>query len=290
MELWIIYAFIGALVTGIFTFVQKIASQRGYGGFEFSFFVIGGQTLGALIFWGLYGFPVTSWDKVLLLGILVGILTLIVNVLRIYTLKYIDTTIFFPIYKALGPMVVTFAGMYLFLEKLNSFEIVGIVLGIVVPLLLIHKSEHKRQQDLKKGLLLLCLGVLLSTINVIIHKFVAGFSAGDTFYILIISVIGALAAWIYLVYAKKKKKFTPLEPVEHKKMRKLGFLTGFITMPAFWFVLKSYEGPLAIAYTINSFYILVPIVLSIIIYKEHVNTRKVVAIILSLFAIVLFQL
>ncbi len=44
-------------------------------------------------------------------------------------------------------------------------------------------------------------------------------------------------------------------------------------------------GPLGIVYTITSIYILIPIILSIIIYKEHWNTQKVVAIVVSILAL-----
>ncbi len=57
----------------------------------------------------------------------------------------------------------------------------------------------------------------------------------------------------------------------------------------FFFTLLAfiYGGPLGIVYTINSLYILPPIILAIIFYGEHWNLRKAVAIILSLVALAL---
>jgi uncharacterized membrane protein len=56
----------------------------------------------------------------------------------------------------------------------------------------------------------------------------------------------------------------------------------FLTLLAF-----IYGGPLGIVYTINSLYILLPIILAIIFYGEHWNVRKAVAIILSVLALAL---
>ena len=45
------------------------------------------------------------------------------------------------------------------------------------------------------------------------------------------------------------------------------------------------DGSLGVVYAIQSLYILIPIILSIVIYKEHWNVRKIFAIILSLAAL-----
>ncbi len=48
-------------------------------------------------------------------------------------------------------------------------------------------------------------------------------------------------------------------------------------------------GALSIVYTINSLYILVPIILSVLIYKEHISIQKTLAIILSVVVLALFK-
>jgi len=51
----------------------------------------------------------------------------------------------------------------------------------------------------------------------------------------------------------------------------------------------AFNGPLAVVYTIHSLYILIPIILSIIFFNEHWNTRKVIAIVASVAAILLMR-
>jgi len=73
-------------------------------------------------------------------------------------------------------------------------------------------------------------------------------------------------------------------------VKKLAVGLGIMNGATIYFIIKATEVSLAISYTINSFYILIPIILSILIYKEHMNLRKGIAIVLSLLAIIFFQL
>ena len=288
MEIWIIYALFGMVFAGIFTFAQKIAAERGYSGLEYSFSVLLGQIITSFIIWWFIGFPMIDLNQVWWLAIIVGLITLVANVLRIQALSYVDTAIFFPIYKAIGPVIITVAGIYLFHEKLSNYEILGIVMGIIIPLLLIHKSENGRQNNLKKGLSILIVTILLSTFLVILQKVVVTTEINLFLFILISSFVAAIAGFIYIFILKNHKKNHGHKP--KLAMYKFGMSTGVLMVFGVYFILKSLEGSIAIAYTINSFYILIPIILSIIIYKEHINLRKGFAITLSLAAILLFQL
>ena len=71
----------------------------------------------------------------------------------------------------------------------------------------------------------------------------------------------------------------------------LGFLLGIFMFGFLIFTLLAFkDGLVSIVFTVQSLYILIPIILSIIIYKEHINTQKIIAIILSIVAIVFFQI
>ena len=63
-----------------------------------------------------------------------------------------------------------------------------------------------------------------------------------------------------------------------------GLLYGF----SFYAFTKALEGNLAIVATINSFSILIPIVLSVIFYREHFTWKKWFVIFLSFVSILLF--
>jgi uncharacterized membrane protein len=67
-----------------------------------------------------------------------------------------------------------------------------------------------------------------------------------------------------------------------------GFLIGIFHFLAFMTFQKALTGNLAVVFTINSFSILIPIILSIIFYKDHFNKKKAFVIALSIVSIILF--
>ena len=289
METWIIYALLSILLSGLFSFGQKVSSVRGYSGQKITTTILLGQLMTAFIFWGMGGFSFLDFHKIAIFSALTGVLYSTVNISRIISLKYIDSSIYFPIYKAVGPTIVVAAGVFFFKDVLQILDWVGIVMGITVPLLLISSSERHRQTNLFKGMSYLMVGVLMAAFTAFISKYVATTGADIFLFILIQSVAGIFWLLITGEYYKKIKGENVID-VSIIDMLKLGLPIGVINAIAAFCVLKAYEtGPISIVYTINSFYILVPIILSIIIYKEHINLRKGVAIFLSLAAITFFQ-
>jgi len=94
---------------------------------------------------------------------------------------------------------------------------------------------------------------------------------------------------MYVLTDKKAKK--DKKPLSHNikdwNVIKLSIISGVFQFAGFAFMILGFKagGPLAIVYTVNSFYILIPIILSVIIYKEHFNLRKALAIGLSIVAL-----
>ena len=76
-----------------------------------------------------------------------------------------------------------------------------------------------------------------------------------------------------------------------KKYLKYGVFFGiFMAGSNIFLFLALQEGLVSIVYTIQSIYILIPIILSIVYFKEHINKRKIIAVILSIIALALFQI
>lgn len=154
--------------------------------------------------WSIEGFPTTDWYSIVYLSSFGGIIYLAVDGLRIKSLSYIDSAIFFPIYKAVGPALVTLIGVFVFLEELSLFEIVGIILGITVPLLLIHSSEKVRQKDLRKGVYYMIAGVLMSVVGVTTAKLAADSSGSAFLYVVISSVVASVVGYTQRVWTRRK--------------------------------------------------------------------------------------
>jgi len=69
---------------------------------------------------------------------------------------------------------------------------------------------------------------------------------------------------------------------------KFSIISWVLQLLSFFFFTSALEWNLAIVFTINSFGILIPIILSVFFYKEHFNLRKGLVILLSIVSVMLF--
>ena len=287
MESWFIYAILSAVFTGLGVFAHKVAVERGYKNTAVT--IIGDATiiLLALLFYAFWGFGSGLWILGTAVAMATGFLYVLALLSRMEAMKNIDTAIFLPLYKTASPLVAIFIGILFFHEWFSKSEVFGMVLGIVVPLLLIHKSEHARQNNLPLGVVFMLMASLLTVSAQALAKYgthifenIFLFVALSTFF----SMLGGLV--VHFFFSKDKNRQELLETFKHPGLIAIAVSAGFMQFLSYSLVMFAYkDGSLAIVYTINSFYILIPIILSIIFYKEHFNLRKALAIGLSILAI-----
>ena len=225
----------------------------------------------------------------MLAGGLGGMLYALSYILRIVSLRHVDTTIFFPLYKTLGPLLVLGIGLFYFKDTLAVYDYWGIGLGLVVPLMLLSRSEGKRQQNLKKGLTLLAITASIAAIAFAVAKI--GIDTGVNLWLFVTAQAFIGMTFSFLISLPDIKKDKLLDVSLHKKAISTGLLIGLIDTFNIYFILMALStGLVSVVYTVNSFYILIPIVLSVLIYKEHMNTKKALAIGFSILAVVFFQI
>ena len=162
------------------------------------------------------------------------------------------------------------------------------LLGLFVPLMLINRTESGRQNNLVAGLLLVLLTGVFSAGGAALYKF--SIDAGlATVVVLMYASIGLFIGSLVIILIKiswrdlKKRIATETSAglVLGAGMRAVLISASFACM-LFAF---ANGGTLAIVQTIHSMYILIPIVLSIIIYSEHWNAQKMTAVVLSIAAL-----
>lgn len=283
METYILFAIASALFSGLYSFILKLAAQYNFDP-EKTVFYTGGVT--TLIGAGLVLISQSSfeqWPFIVLLAIFNGVMYYVTVLTRILSLKHIHTTIYFPIYKTFGPIFATIVGIYFFKDQLSMFEMWGIGLGIIVPLLLITKAEDARQSNLVTGLWLTLLGAFTGTIAATAGKILNENNLDQITYVFLSYSVLFIVAGI---------KFYMRKPAENKFSKKhfwkLVISAALIQAIGFYTFVKAMEGAFAVAFTINAFSILVPIVLSVWFFKEHMNWRKGIVIGLSIVSIIFF--
>jgi len=221
-----------------------------------------------------------------------GVLFLGFTVARLESLHFIDSAIFFPLYKVGGPALVAVFGILWFHDKVSPLELAGIVLSCLIPLLLITRQENHRQRNLRLGLLFMLVSTVLSAIAIVINTLAV--KSGPDLSLPLVAIANGFAALVgILLFARRHKQagfIRSLRDHVTRPMLLLGFVIGIMQLLSFYLLLLAIAAnDLSIVYSINAHYILIPVVLSVWLYKEHWNIQKAVALILSILALILLH-
>lgn len=288
MEIWLLYAIASALAAGGYNFALKMIAERHYDTYL--------VTCYDYFFWSIIAWGYLLWylqensltqNELFFTTILAFINVMFFSasiMTRVESMRNIDTVIFFPLYKTIWPIIVTAVSLLFFQELLTMKEVVGIIVGITVPLLLINKVENRIQKNLFWWVILVVITAILSTISASSAKqvMVSGFSVElFVFMTFFFGIFFTYGGYHFHSRHSHKKYIT-------KGIVKFSAITGLIHILSFIFFSLALTWNFAVVFTINSFGILVPIILSIFFYGEHFNLRKGIVIWLSIISILLF--
>ncbi len=273
------------LFAGLFSFLLKVGAERTHASGVFNAIVAVFSLACALAGTWWFGDSFTAAGVVL--AVLNGVLFVFGSVARSDALSKIDATLFFPIYKIVGPSLVLVASMLFFGERLSALQVVGFALALSVSLLLMDKAEGSRQKNLANGVWLAIVSALLISAAQVLAKLAMAQGVGPYAFAAIpylMTIIGVSVPFVI----KHKKEAARVS--RWQDMLGLAFVAGIFQFLGFITLLYAFQtGPAGTIYAINSVYILIPIVLSIWYYGEHWNVRKVIAIALSIGAVVLLR-
>lgn len=280
-----VYAILSGIFAGLYSFTLKVSAEKNHnallvtaislfiGGLSALCFVVGSQRT-------------VEWSWILLgTSVVNGVFYLIASATRVESLKNIDTAIYFPIYKTLAPILMTCLGVFVFAEKLVWNEWCGIVLGIVVPLLLVTKKQNQLQKNLRRGLILLCVGTVFAVISSATAKLVTIFDLDHMMYIAISFIIGGCISCISYKQKEKKKE----KELMTQQLLKVAAVSGVFVFLSTYCFIRAAEGSISVAYTINSFSIVVPIILSRFKYAEELGLQKQIAIVITIASLIIIR-
>jgi len=280
----ILWTLLATMLAGIHVTIGKITAQKKINSSLNSVITFLFSTLTFSFFLFLQGFKIDpNINIVLLLCAIAGFVYGISFILRIQALHHIDSVLFFPINKIIGPIIAIVGGILLFNETLSTTQIFGVILSISVPLLLINNTEKHRQNNLFLGLTLLFVSTVFGVSQQITFKYLLNIEEN----ILLITALSQFFAFLVslsiLFYEKKKNK---KEIILDKENIKYGIFSGMISVLSLWSLVKAIAiAPLSLVYTIHAHYILIPIIFSVVFYKEHIDLRKTSAVVISMIAI-----
>lgn len=292
-DMWFIYALLSVVFAGLQAFLNKAAAEKRLDSYYLS-------SVSAVVAFGISFVLLLLTHKdltaipaiVYWLGLASGVLYLGRVLTQLEALRFVHTTIFFPLYKVIGPAIVAIIGIFFFKENLSVSEIAGIVLSCAVPLLLLNRAEHHRQKNLPLGLLLMLVSTTLAACLAAVNAYAV--RPNESLVLPFMAVTYAFSALCGIaLYAKRlpnKNLVGELKRHSNPVALRISFGIGVCQCLSFFALLLAFaEGSLSIAYTISAHYILIPIILSVWIYKEHWNSQKALALVVSICALVLLH-
>ncbi len=291
MELWFWLAIGSALMAGIGSFTHKVAATKNH---DISVLSVYASLISGciLFFCTLYyaGFN-HFWELSTVIAFAASVTTFITLVLKIKSLRLIDAAVFFPLYKVAGPFITLLLGLVVFGESFTATEWVGLAITLTVPLLLITKAENLRQKNLVRGLQFLLIASAIAAVSVAFSKYGTSIASNLWLFLLVSEAFLIVSAFALLIQTHRTNVPAFFKAESSPAALWLALVMGVTQSLSFMGMMFAFAsgGTLAIVYTIVSLYILIPVVLSIIIYKEHWNLQKALAIGLSVAALVLLK-
>ena len=284
METWLIFAIISVFAAWFYNFTFKIAAEKNY---DVSLMSIYSYVIMTILFWAYIIFinniNLNNIWIVILLALVNATFFFMSSLTRVRSMKNIDTVIFFPLYKTFWPIIVTIISIFFFKETLNIKEIIWIIIGITVPLLLITSTENKRQKNLFLWIILVLITAILTALTSSASKEIMVQWLSWSLYLFLTSIF-----WVFVSIISYKSKNNKNKKYNKEWFIKIAIINWILQFLAFASFMLALEWNLAIVFTINSFSILIPIILSIIFYKDHFNFKKWIVILLSIISILLF--
>lgn len=282
MEAWFIYALLSAIFAGIAAFTNKMSAHFRHHPAQATVY----SMLCAAFFSGIYAFtqPLDAQQLWLVIALAVfNIISYITYALtRIEALKVIDSTIYFPTQKVSTAILILPVGMLLFGDSFTFTQLIGVALGVTIPLLLINGKEAERQKNLKRGVILIAVGVIGSILVNMATKSITHLELNMPIYMFIVFTLGSVfALYIYKKTGEREHTKTHVEWI--------GILNGLFMFCNLVFYLKALTGNLTSVFIINSFSVMIVVMLSVIFFKEHLDLKKGLALAATVAATVLLK-
>ena len=203
---------------------------------------------------------------------------------RIKCLKYVDSSTYFINYRIFSSILLLIFGQILFSEVISLQEYVLIFLWFLIFFLLLEKKEKKESKsDFVKWIYYILFGVVLITVAQLLSKsfVVSGHNIASLFVV----------QWFVgmIIMRLRQKEGKKIWKVTNKKEILFLMINGiFFYCSALFNTLAFQQGDVVIVYKIISYSLFIPIILSVIFYKEKITVKKVVAFILTIVSILLF--
>jgi len=283
-----IYALGWSITTGIYGFLQKIEAESNMNRNSFILYSHVWMIVYPLIYLLITWWKIDFNMQIFLYALLLNTMYVIIMKFRLKSLEYIDSSSYFINYRIISSILLLIFGQIFFWEIITMKEYFWILLWFFIFYLLLEK-KYKKESDNKlyKWFIYLAIWIILISLIWIIQKNFILLSLDFSSYIFFSWITGSI---VTLLMSWKDKIIKDIISVEKKKDSLFLFICATIFPLGMFCNLKAIDagGDVAIVYKIISYSLFIPIILSIIFYKEKITMKKLLAFVFTIASIGLF--
>lgn len=283
---WLIFALVSAFFSGMNNFFKKVSAHNKNDANLVVFYF----NLFSFIFSGIFMFIffreiILNWTFWFII-VIVAILNVVNIKFKILSLKKIDTSIHFVVTRFSIVIILSIFGSILFDELVTLKEWVGILVGFLVFYLLIDiKGTNTSKENLVTGLLYTLVVVICVSLISISKKYILIFDYDMFAYLFFVFLISFfISMFMNNGNFKSKLLFRNKDNVILFTFLQASF--NLLAQIFGFFALET--GKITIISKVSSYSIFIPILLSIIIYKEKITFKRVIALFLTVMSLWFF--
>jgi len=282
---WILYSLWGLLVLGLWDFIKKVIIQRWANKEVFLFvcflFYLLFLWINFFINWN-FNFTQNEIKSAIIIWLFDSMIPLWV----LTAFKYLDISFALIFMRIISSVVILFIWMQILWDNLNIANIIWFIMWIIAIYLLSWFKLSEKHKISRKWIIALVITTIAIIWSHSYFKYVVSDINIDNFMILKF-LVSFITITIYMLI---RWKFSEFNKKQIKLVWPLALITWIIFTAQFLYFLPNIylNWPLSLSYKILSYSLIVPIVLSIIFYKDKITKKKIIAFILTLISLGLF--
>jgi hypothetical protein len=284
-NMWLTYSLLGLLFLWMTDFIKKAMLKKWW---DKEVFILLSGVFYMIIFWINYYFASDFIinDTLIQSVFIIGFFDFLTPVWLLTALKYIDTSLTFISIRITASFLVLYIGTQILWDNLSLYNIIWFLIWVIAIFFLSWFNFHDKHKINKKWLWAIVIAIIWITWAHSYFKYVVNDIniASYMFFKMIISCL------FIILYMTLRKKFYNFNKKEIKKIMVYTILSCSIFTIYYLYLLPNIYilWPLSLWYKFLSYSIIVPIILSMILYKEKTTKIKIFAFILTIISIGLF--
>ena len=289
---WFIYTICFTVIYGIINFVYKIAAVHQCPSHRVVNMAAITVTISSFVIIIISGSAFVDFRLIIFFAIINSSFFALGSITKIQSLKYIPTSFAFPVAKLNSVFLIIYA-LILFNEQPLWNQWIGITLSLSMLAFISFSAKgstttKKENKQHVTGLLLALLAAFSTSISMLTGKF-ASTEVSKLHYIFVsYALVMIYTTIISRTFYRKKRK---VGKSMYRKILLFGVIIGILNFAGYFLVLSAFAtGPLSLIQGISSNSFIIPIILSVIVFKEKFSYKNAIVVFLAILSVLLIKL